>query len=360
MKDVNGPYEKLLSFTDFVHKFKSSDLDPRLGGRDWQLFFAMRDICWLMYSRKFEGYYEPGSFGYITDDAEKITHIDPAPFKNSTLIPWQDNPKAIELIPDVLRKTLLYSDLTVFVLPYELNSSYISYSGGLRDLDISVVERILTLNEQLLNLLDDSQAIFLPQLFRHEASSTSDFSVTRAEAPYLQDMYTFNYLPLNNSRRFSQVLKEVEDSLVYKNVILPYFPSIPVSELVKIKKNETEAFERFKYTLRRKLAELKKVETAERMTDIFEEIDYEIQGLIVESKKLLNMRIMQGVNIGFCGISLMALLMPSLNIPKEFVGIVGPVSVLNLIKEQLSYIDKKLEMKKNDFYIPYLFYKKEK
>lgn len=355
---TSKPVELMQPFIEFVTKFTSNDLDTGKEWREWELFLAMRDACSLLFPEDFVGYSGNIGFGRGTLDSDKTEIVSPPPIENGTLIPWRNDAKAIDLVPDVLRKTIFYTDLAIFILPYNLTSSYISYSGGLRGFDTAAVERIFNINSRFLKYVNEGQVIFLPQLFMHEASSLSDFNVARFEAPYYQDMLRFTYLPLNQSPQLSKLYGMVEEMLIYKNIILPYFPDASVTELLKIKKNETEAYERFKYVLRNKLSELRDVTRAEAITNIFEEIDYEIQSLIIESKKLLNLKVMQGINLSFFGISLLAILTASLDIPKELASMVGTMSVLNLIKEQVSFRNKNLEMKKNDFYIPYLFYKK--
>ncbi len=86
-----------------------------------------------------------------------------------------------------------------------------------------------------------------------------------------------------------------------------------------------------------------------------EEITHETQEVIIESKKLLKLKVMQGASLSFCIFSLLALGLPTLPLSKEFACFIGLNSLFHLIKEYVSYQSQVLEMKKSDFYIPFLF-----
>ncbi len=47
-----------------------------------------------------------------------------------------------------------------------------------------------------------------------------------------------SYVPLNTR------MPNLEDTLLYQNIVLPYFKGITLQDMLKIKENETDAFEK--------------------------------------------------------------------------------------------------------------------
>ena len=148
----------------------------------------------------------------------------------------------------------------------------------------------------------------------------------------------------------------IENVLVYKKILLPFYPHLPLEILLSIIDRETDAFERFKFFLRKRITAIAEVKKSIDFTELNDEIDYEVSRLSIEAKKVGKLKILQGFNTGFFSISLLALLIPGMNIPPEISGIVGATSFLSLLKDLHEIQSKKLDLRKSDFYIPFLLH----
>lgn len=239
-----------------------------------------------------------------------------------TLLPWPGfNDSDAE---QALKKLLLFSNFSVITLPMSLGFRSISYSGGgfPQDLDQEALLTCLKLNNKYASLTKNYQAVFLPENIHEYYESSSDNQTNDFRAPFKQTASTLSYVPYNAGSA-----KTLD---VFHQINLPYFPDITIDDLIKIKLNETDAFPRFQFFLKKKIKELSAIESPNRITDITDEINYEVHRLNIEAEKLSKLKIMQGVSIGIFAVSLGSLF---LNIPgiKETAGIIGTTTFYNLI-----------------------------
>jgi hypothetical protein len=89
--------------------------------------------------------------------------------------------------------------------------------------------------------------------------------------------------------------------------------------------------------------------------EFIEEINYEISKLNIEAEKLSNLKILRGASFGVFTISLGTLFLTGHPELQEFARLLGSTSLYNIFKE---YIDKKskvIDLKKDTFYIPFVF-----
>ena len=84
-----------------------------------------------------------------------------------------------------------------------------------------------------------------------ERAGYTDTTVYRA--PLVQDALAARFVPANGGYSASDPRSQI---LLFGQIMLPYFPEISIADLVKVAKNETEAFTRFTYRLRQMLAEV--------------------------------------------------------------------------------------------------------
>lgn len=320
-----------------------------------KLFYAFDTSCEQLY----ENHYSISVGEMLGSDKPPTEEYSVPPSSiNRTIIPWTSPTISSSAATDVLRKVLLYSDLTVFVVPQDLYIWGLSYSwyGHWRDVEKNkaALHHLVSLNRKFQPLVNDGRVIFLPQSIKKDYETTSGYDSTLREAPYHQNMSNLNYLPLNIT------LPNIEDLVLYQTIVLPYFEGISMTDMLKIKQNETEAFHRFQHILQKKLFEVESTTKSQAIKEIFEEVNYEVQGLLIECQKISKLRVMQRANLGFFGVSLLALLFSNLDVVKEVASVIGSVSLLDAVKEWTSYKTATIDIKKNDFYIALLLQQKAK
>jgi hypothetical protein len=160
------------------------------------------------------------------------------------------------------------------------------------------------------------------------------------------------YLPINPARG---IFRDPKDFFLYKHVLLPYFPDVDLMTLARLHDDETEPFVRFTHFLKRRVGALSEASSTSGVQSIVDEIEYEVAALTIEAKKLSANRILDGVHMSSFAISLGAMLSPvSPGVAGAIAGVVGSVTVLDLAKEWRARKEKELDLKKSDFYVPYL------
>ena len=140
----------------------------------------------------------------------------------------------------------------MFVVPGSVHETYVSYSGG-DYIDWRQLATFLEWNKRNEALVRAGKAIFLPREFvvHDERAGYTDTTVYRA--PLVQDALAARFVPANGGYSASDPRSQI---LLFGQIMLPYFPEISIADLVKVAKNETEAFTRFTYRLRQMLAEV--------------------------------------------------------------------------------------------------------
>ncbi len=263
------------------------------------------------------------------------------------VVPWPDINSADFI--DILYKTIHYYDFIVFTVPCVVDSYFRSYSALGTIYYYDTTKKIIELNCNIYNFL--SQCIFLPYKVSNATEFASLIIEERAYEIDLHQDYVNNYFPLNNGQT------NIEDTIIYERIVIPYFKGISFHDLIKIKQNETESFKIFQHFLRRKLNELKSANTPDRIRYLSEEIDYEVQKLTLECKKLSkSLRVMSGAHLSFFCTSLLAAATQNFSTIAQTAAITGGAySLYQSIKEYVSYREKIVDLKKSDFYIPYLF-----
>lgn len=274
-------------------------------------------------------------------------------FLNDTLIIPYHSWIGINL-KNLLYKIIPYFNFTVFVVPVFIYSYYLNYSSGNKSNPYKGVREIVDLNFKFSEFLNFSQLIFLPKII----SINEETGFVINESSYKIDLHqdaADNYFPLNNGG----LQTDIEDTIMYDKIVVPYFKGISFHDLIKIKQNETESFKIFQHFLRRKLNELKSASTPDHIRYLSEEIEYEVQKLTLECKKLSkSLRVMNSAHLSFFCTSLVAAATQDFSAMAQTAAITGGAySLYQSIKEYVSYKNKMTDLKKSDFYIPYLFKK---
>jgi hypothetical protein len=140
---------------------------------------------------------------------------------------------------------------------------------------------------------------------------------------------------------------------LFKHVLLPYFPGADIVRVAKLRDEETDSFIRFSYYLKRRISEIANATSLERIDSMMEEIEHETAGLRIEARKLRNSRLLQGAEVASFTVSLGALISGSGTV-MGVAGIIGSVTALDFLREWTSRKKAVLDLKKSDFYIPYL------
>jgi hypothetical protein len=257
----------------------------------------------------------------------------------------------LRYITSVLQKTTLYSELTVLVCPYSVRYfARVDYSDGGGAPDQAVAE-ILRANAPFHSLLKGGRCVFLPQYYRSEIMRTIATEVTEYSAPMLQSSSDIGLLPLNTSI-YTPTLQR--DLFLLNNIVLPYFTSIDLDLVAEVAAKETDSFVRFTHYLASQIAAIGAAPDAKDFERIVAEIRSETAALRIEAKKLASMRIFRGAEVASFVISIIAVLFSDIEILKSLATVVGTTTLLQLIRDYLDSKKTTLDLKKSQFYIPYI------
>jgi hypothetical protein len=273
--------ESVDALLEGVRSFQTS----RSRGSDHQphLFDHLRACCFHFYGSETTSW--QGTVGFPTETVFP-PQADAPTMAPDTIIPIMEDqiadPSAI------LKKGLLLSNFLVMVVPRYLGTSSISYSGGGLPLgnNQASLSDCATINADHSLLLEKHQAVFLPEKIYERHESTWDGKSITYKAPFEQHAESLSYVPCNTSP-----MKVVE---LLGNIQIPYFPDISIEDLITIKLQETDAFPRFQYFLKKKLREFGEGATPNKLRELSEEIESEVHRLNLEAKRLSKLRIMQG------------------------------------------------------------------
>lgn len=265
------------------------------------------------------------------------------------------------LLDQFIQWSTLYTDLSIFVLPSRIETTNIMYSA-IGDSHAHIREDISELfsyNKKYKALVKGGKGIFLPTQRRKAVTSYTYHTIDDYTAPLVQRPESYIFTPLNAKNNIFSG-KAYQDFWIYKDIVLPFFKGVSIEELIKIAKNETDVFLRFNHFLTQRLKNISRATAASQLLEISDEIDYQIRGLKIEIDKLRRIKLLQAAELTFFTISISALLFSNLDLLKQTAGLLGSINLYQLLKDYSSYSKDKLDLKKNDFYLPYLLSTKEK
>ncbi len=257
-------------------------------------FEAIQHCCSELFLHErevYDSYLEPGRVPPVVHAKHK------PPLSVSTLIPMNWGQNNYHLTDEIIRKLSLYSELIVFTIPTALCSD--SSHGSINKRRANITS-LMSLNLRYYNSLKEGRVIFLPQRLDIDCECSMDYVIDRYLAPYYQEELLEGYFLLNSANQSTCNLDILETLCLYKELLIPYFPGISLEDLLKIKRNESEAFSRFQYFLRRKLSQIKGIERQQAFSELFEEIEYEVLQLKIECENLSRkIGILNRLNVGF-------------------------------------------------------------
>jgi hypothetical protein len=319
-----------------------------------QLFRAILLLCKLLYDEASE--YRPNrweSWGLTYDyESEHRPTISMARDVDATLVTIANENTVKSQVGDyaaTLKKMTCYSPMTVLSLPGSIDFNF--FMSG-KQFEESVLPIIIQ-NNRYRELVRRGICVFLPRKFLIKEDDPEG-NVGHFETVYvspLLDNGTDNWLRLNGRVGDGAGLSDI---FLYKNVLLPYFPAASLPVIARLRADETEAFARFNHFLRRKVAELASVESRTVVDDIFAEIDYGVAELMIEAKKVAKSRVSSGGVVGAFSIGLAVAATSPSPTTQAIAAALGSSSAVEVLR---SYVDRKgksLDIRKSDFYIPYL------
>ena len=140
--------------------------------------------------------------------------------------------------------------------------------------------------------------------------------------------------------------------LIYKQILLPYFPSIELKDLTKIASQESEAFTIFSVFIRQKLADIVEADSDVRLEELFAEIDEEVARLHLEAKKLSRLRVLRDSEVAVFAVSLVVLIATGAEMAPNLTGILGPISLLDILRNHIDIQRGRRDLRKGEFYLP--------
>lgn len=322
---------------------------PSLGLTDYsKRFYVVRNLCLGLFSKENECYlHRDHRFGGMVDSVRTLPRM-----MSASIVPAGRTREV--RYAELLRKTTLYSDTVIVVLPEVLDGTDTNYSvsGLIRTQGTTEgLDKIWSLNAQYGELVKDLKCIFLPNRIDYTFDSPSDQYNETLTAPLIQRVTSeYPYLPLSHR----SVLLDSDEMFLYKHLLLPYFPDADLLTIARLKDDYTDAFVRFTAYLKTRVREMVSAQSTVEMDDIIADIEGEIATLSVVAKKISQTRLMRGVSVATFGLSLGAVMHASNTIATSVAGVVGSVTVIQLLKEFAECRKIVTDLEGSQFYIPYL------
>ncbi|MFC6084253.1 hypothetical protein [Sphaerisporangium aureirubrum] len=194
------------------------------------------------------------------------------------------------------------------------------------------------------------RAVFLPREFIVHDETAMRSEASRHFAPYAPSVQDAVFVPANQAARLPGGL----EPLTLSRLMLPYFEGATPETLIKLRESESEAFSRFAYWMRAKLKEFDGAPSEAAIRDIVAELDYGVAELAVEARKLSRGRLLNGVHVGFFSISIAVVAMNPDPLTQQIAGMVGSVTLLDLVREIVASRDARDDLRKSEFFVPYL------
>jgi hypothetical protein len=288
------------------------------------------------------------SYG-ASDGWELEVREEPAPWPSnlpSNIIPV---PSEQEDLKEILLWSALYSPLTVFVTnDVIIDSERIWHSGVARGtLKPLELEHVLMLNKMHEELVSQGGIIFLPRSYRHEVISNREIVFRENNAPMQQKSSELLFSPMNYGKGIT----------IYKTIIVPHFRDVSTQKIAEIANKETDAFFRFNYYLKNRLGQLSASHSPQNMKQLLDEIDYEASKLNTEAQRVSRLKTLQTGRLVSVAIGLSIMIVPNPEWLKTVAGISVAMGVADLFKSYIQIMNAKAEMKKSDFFIPFLLHK---
>jgi hypothetical protein len=136
--------------------------------------------------------------------------------------------------------------------------------------------------------------------------------------------------------------------------LLPYFPKADLEDVIRIKDTESDSFLLFDSYLRQRLAALSEAQSLNDIDDILAEIAAGTARLRLEAKKVAASKLIRNAETGSLVLSLVGMAFSDPAYARMVAGMIGSASVISLLKSFSEVRGKKLDMRANEFFVPYL------
>jgi hypothetical protein len=333
-----------------VDASKATGWDPQnLSSEETRVLNLLLLLCRAIFGAQYDDY------DIFHHNSTEDPHSPNWPF----LIPVGNDLK-LELLNSLLRRTVLYAERSVAVLPRTLvfDEVGIKWVGDVPSRSegrhISL-QSLVRLNKQYQRLVASDLCVFLPQ---HCKSAYyligSDYQIMHSEAPMRQRADLIELFPLNMVHPNARIDHSI---LVYKELLLPFFSNIDLNTMAKIARNETASFSRFNGWMTRKVAELMQSETENRFEELILELEDGVAEIRLEAEKISKLRALEGAELTTFILSLAGMIDPSQHALKGVATITGSATLFGLTKQFIERKQQKASLKKSALYVPYLMTK---
>jgi hypothetical protein len=218
----------------------------------------------------------------------------------------------------------------------------------------SPLEHLVEANFGMESLIRQGRCIILPRQYDRRVLENLAASEFHYSAPQMQTPPHIAYLPANLGSTIRDLYKDV---ILFEQIALPYFPNANIDLVADIATKETDAFFRFTHFLKSRLSSLGASPSADELVTLSEEIQYEVAGLRIEAQKLAATRMLRGVEVGFFVLGIVGIFLSHVAALQSIAGIAGSVSLMQLLRSYAEARGTEVDLKKSDFYIPYLLAK---
>ena len=268
-------------------------------------------------------------------------------------------PTDLAFVRTVLKTSVLYSPFSALVVPGNVHVD--EFDG---QADVSETEglgHVVALNREFGQLVRRGSCAFLPARSRwlerdfsyldSPSMAVHEFD-SRVEAPMLQLPQQLAFNPLNPASRRSPL--SVGDALlVYKQIVLPYFPGADPDLIARIAADETEAFHRFSRWLGRAAARMSAVGNAAELAHVLDELDHEVAQVDKEARRVGALKVLRNVDLAAFTVSLAV----AIEVPEAsgglVAGLIGSASFLDLVRRTVEQSAALGNLRRSTFYLPW-------
>lgn len=252
-----------------------------------------------------------------------------------------------ECYTSVLRKTSLYSDPVILTLDVDLEFEQDRPTAASH----SDTVQVLKLNSLFRDLVEPGLAAFLPRrLFDdYDGGCDNQLDYTTYSVPLLQHGSEPRYLTVDAQ----PIIPGTRDYMIYKNLFLPYFPEASLVDVARIAQDERDSFVKFNLMLKRRLAEVAKADSTTTVAAVMDEIMEGVATLNLEAEKIGKRWPGPGMTASTFAVSLAALVANN-PVVTGAAGVLGSLSLLEVLKEFRQRDTEKAALKASPYYVPYV------
>lgn len=275
-----------------------------------------------------------------------------------------------QLVEQVLKKASLYSSKAILLTKrtefsklYEEESWHHDHFWG----DSEIFDKITTICDGLTNKsLFNKAFVVLPERVVTESEPFDDEEFwTRTEFEFSKSYNSPNGIDfrLSDPTLSIQVFEgnTIGDpkDLSVLNIWLPKLSNISLDTLLRIRDDEGDSFQRFQFALKKLICN-NKIDTETSLKELFQNVDYEVRTFEAKLEAIKRSRAMSTYQ-AILGFSVMGLcfLVPS-EIAKTITAILGVYQSKGFIGALIKEYNRAYDLKKSDFYIPWLLTKKDR